>query len=97
MNTFDKMGALAQKKFPKADAITHIVKIHEEANEAVASFYQTGQIDISELADIQLALYAATSKAGYKQGQLEAAAEKKLKVLRKRKWKWKDNQYKHIE
>lgn len=97
MNTFDKMGALAQKKFPKANAITHIAKIHEEANEAAESFYQTGQVDISELADIQLALYAAASKAGYKQGQLEAAAEKKLKALRKRKWEWKDGQYKHVE
>jgi hypothetical protein len=51
---------------------------------------------LNELADIQLALYAAAGKSGYKEGDLKTAAERKLKVLRKRKWEWKNNQYKHI-
>lgn len=97
MNTFDKMASFAKKRFPKASAVHHIAKIHEEADEATASFYQKGQVDLSELADIQLALFAAASKAGYKQGDLEKATERKLKVLRKREWEWKDDQYKHVK
>jgi len=95
MNTFDKMVAFSKKKFPKADAASHLAKIHEEVDEAAASFYSTKQVDLNELADIQLALYAAAGKSGYKEGDLKTAAERKLKVLRKRKWEWKNNQYKH--
>jgi uncharacterized protein with gpF-like domain len=98
MNTFDKMASFAKKKFPKANSVTHLAKIREEVDEAISSFIRaSGQVDLEELADIQLALYAAASKAGFKEGDLKSAAEKKLKVLRKRKWEWKDNQYKHVK
>ncbi|MFP4048210.1 MAG: dATP/dGTP pyrophosphohydrolase domain-containing protein [Bacteroidales bacterium] len=101
MNTYDKMVAFAKKRFPKASADDHLLKIKEEVQEAIDN-----NKDISEFADILLALYAAAGKAGYKEAELKAAAEKKFKELRKRRWTcervWDEengwyNCYKHVK
>ena len=88
---FDAMGKFAVEKFPDAGSIEHLKKLKHEADEAIAE-----PQDLTEYADILLALFGAAYKAGFTYEQLLEASEGKFDIIQKRNWaKLPDGTYQH--
>jgi len=78
--------------FHDSSGVDHLKKLKIEADEAIDQ-----PDDIIEYADCLLALFAASSKAGFTFEELLQASEEKLEVVKTRKWKKGDNGlYQHI-
>ena len=71
---FKQIGKLADKQFPKADAVVHLKKVLEETEEAIKC-----PIDMYEYADIFIAFAAAVHKAGNKHTPFEKAYKEQTK------------------
>lgn len=88
---FDQMGIFAKERFPNAGSIEHLLKLKQEADEAIKS-----PKDITEYADCLLALFGAAHKAGFTFKQLLFASNQKFKVVKQRKWeRLEDGTYQH--
>lgn len=90
---FEYISGLAKKLFPKAGPKEHLLKLKQEAIEAINK-----PDDIYEYADIFFALLAALSKQGFNFNDLVEATIEKAKINEKRKWKeMPDGTHQHIE
>ena len=89
---FSEGRGFSLKTFPGATAEHHLLKLHEEVDEAINDPH-----NIFEYADCMIALFAAVSKSGYSIKDLETAMQTKLDILETRKWQKKpDGTYQHI-
>lgn len=80
------------KTFPGSEPITHLLKLREEVNEAIAS-----PETISEYADCLIALFSASNKAGIMYTELLMKTCMKLEENKKRHWrKQPDGTYQHV-
>lgn len=89
---YERMGSFAAKRFADANAIDHLEKLKQEADEAKES-----PQDITEYADCLLSLFGAANKAGFTYNELLESTRSKLFVVENRQWKKKpDGTYQHI-
>ena len=90
---YNSMGKFSMEKFPDASPIEHLLKVKNEADEAINCPH-----DIVEYADILLSLFGAAYKAGFSYEELMKASKKKLEICKERKWrKLEDGTYQHIK
>lgn len=90
---YSEMGEFAKLAFPDAGAIQHLIKLKNEADEAIAAPH-----DSIEYADCLLCLFGAAYKAGFTYERLLSIAKAKLDVAKERKWeRQSDGTYQHIE
>lgn len=88
---FESMGAFAKEKFPDASSVEHLLKLHQEVDEAISS-----PSDITEYADCLLALFGAVHKAGYSFSDLLQAGFNKFDIVKSRVWeRLSDGTYQH--
>ena len=89
---YNGMHDFSVKIFHDSNEIGHLKKLKVEVDEAIEH-----PDDIFEYADCLLALFAASSKAGFTFEDITNASEEKLEILKKRKWEIGDNGlYQHI-
>lgn len=90
---YSEMGGFAKTTFPDAGPVQHLLKLKNEADEAIAAPH-----DSIEYADCLLCLFGAAHKAGLTYERLLSVARAKLAVAKERKWERKpDGTYQHIE
>ena len=89
---YNGMYEFSIDKLHESNEIGHLEKLKVEADEAIEH-----PDDIFEYADCLLALFAASSKAGFTFEELLNASQEKLEIVKKRKWEIGDNGlYQHI-
>ena len=92
-NLFESVGTWSKKTFPKAGAKEHLLKLKQEADEAIAD-----PTDIYEYCDILIPLFAAANKAGFTAEMLLNCSFEKLEILKGRTWEEKaDGTHQHVE
>ena len=90
---FESLGNLSIKVFTQAGPIEHLIKLKEEADEAIED-----TSDIMEYVDCLLALYAAAYKAGFTYEDMVKSSNDKIEILKQRKWMVReDGIYQHIK
>lgn len=81
------------KVFPDAKSNDHLLKLKNEADEAIEN-----NKDIYEFADCFIALIAASSKSGFNCDELIMATFEKLEICKSRSWKKLiDGTYQHYD
>jgi len=89
---YNNIGLWAKSAFPDAGSVEHLLKLRQEAVEAINS-----PEDITEYADCLIALLGASFKAGFDYSDLLKAVENKLLVNTTRNWKKEsDGTYQHV-
>ena len=89
---FEQIREFVNKTFPEAGSKQHLLKAKQEIKEAIESN------DITEYADVIIAMFAAATKSDYSFLDLEQAIKRKMIVNKKRKWKkLKDGTHQHID
>lgn len=90
---FNSMGHFATETFPDAGPREHLLKLKEEADEAIAEPHK-----VDEYADCLLALFGAAFKAGIDNKELLSAATRKFEIVRGRTWeRMPDGTYQHVK
>lgn len=90
---YEFIGMLSHKLFPKAGAVEHLLKLKQEANEAI-----NDPKDLEEYADCAFALIAALNKAGFTYKQFIEALYKKSIINENRIWQqMPDGTHQHIK
>ena len=80
------------KAFPDAGCNEHLLKLKDEADEAIEN-----NNDIYEFADCFIAIIGASAKAGFNCDELITASIKKLEICKNRNWnKLPNGTYQHI-
>ena len=89
---YNKMGEFSIQFLGDATPREHLLKMKNEADEAMDALD-----DIFEYADCLLALYAAAYKSGFTFKELRDASDKKIEIIKLRKWeKIDDGTYQHV-
>lgn len=89
---YSEFGEWTKKTFPDAHSVEHLIKLKEEADEAIAK-----PSDITEYADCLGAIFGAAYKSGFSFDDLKTAFIKKFEINKSRKWlKSKNGTYQHI-
>ena len=90
---YSEMGEFTKAAFSDAGSVEHLLKLKNEADEAIAAPH-----DSIEYADCLLCLFGAAYKAGIAYERLLSIARAKLEILKTCKWeKMPDGTYQHIE
>ena len=90
---YNKMGEFSVNVFNENNAIDHINKLKDEADEIIDN-----PSDIFEYADCFLCLYASAYKAGFSYDEIMMACKDKFEILKNRKWELlPSGMYQHIK
>lgn len=93
IDLFYRVAQISEEKFPDATAVHSLLKLKQEADEAIEH-----PKDISEYADCLIALLSAVWKAGKPFSDLLEAAKRKADILELREWERQpDGTYQHIK